>query len=44
MNERPGDEESTGDVIGWYVAYRVISPFLLAAELAMRLRIRWRSR
>jgi hypothetical protein len=44
VNERPGDEESTGNVIGWYVAYRVISPLLLAAELAMRARLWWRSR
>lgn len=38
MNE----DKERGDEIGWYVAYRVVSPLLLAAELGMRLRFRWR--
>lgn len=41
---RGEEDELAGNVIGWYVAYRVISPLLLAAELVMRARLRWRRR
>lgn len=41
MNE---DHRFSGNATGWYVAYRVIAPFLLVAEGGMRLRLWWARR
>jgi len=37
------EERAAGNALGWYVAYRVVSPLFLAVELGRRLRLWWRS-